>query len=130
MPNGLKHTGWVQIDDFCGDSGDDSYCFQDVGGTKYPNTDLYIGDFTQSGMSAGADGCSGPAGDGQVLTEVSTGSPGAAWVGSYGGAALGSGKCGDYATAEAQQSGCWDYTPPADTVSACQDCTTTSCASW
>jgi hypothetical protein len=30
MPNGMKHTGWVEIDDFCGDNSDDSYCYQSV----------------------------------------------------------------------------------------------------
>jgi hypothetical protein len=134
MPNGTKHTGWVEIDDFCGDNNDDSYCFQTVGGQSYPNTDLYIGDFTQSGMTASGGNCSGPAGNGQELTNVSTGDPCSAWIGDYGGAALGSGKCGDYTTAEAQQGGknggCWDYTPPSNTVSYCADCTPSSCTSW
>src|SRR5262249_35425990 len=73
MPNGTKHTGWVEIDDFCGDNDDDSYCFQKVGGKKYPNTDLYIGDFTQSGMKGDGKNCDGPAGAGQELTDVFTG---------------------------------------------------------
>jgi hypothetical protein len=128
MPNGIKHTGWVQIDDFCGDSGDDSYCFQSVGGVSYPNTDLYIGDFTKSGMDPKA--CSGPAGSGQELTNVSTGDPGAAWIGDYGGRALGSGKCGDLSTAKPQQAGCWDYTPPASSASDCAGCASWSCTSW
>lgn len=128
MPNGLKHTGWVQIDDFCGDSGDDSYCFQDVGGTKYPNTDLYIGDFTKSAMDPKA--CSGPAGSGQELTNVSTGTPGSKWIADYGGKALGSGKCGDLSTAKPQQGACWDYTPPASSASDCAGCSSTSCTSW
>ncbi len=134
MPDGTKHTGWVEIDDYCGDNNDDSYCFQDVGGKKYPNTDLYIGDFTKSGMKATSGDCTGPAGNGQELTSVYSGDPGSAWVGSYGGAALGSGKCGDYGTAESQQGGkgggCWDYTPPTNTVQYCQDCTKASCTSW
>jgi hypothetical protein len=128
MPNGTKHTGWVQIDDFCGDSGDDSYCFQSVGGAKYPNTDLYLGDFTKSGMSGST--CSGPAGSGQELTNVSTGTPGADWIGDYGGKALGSGKCGDLSTAKPQQAGCWDYTPPASSASECAGCSSSSCTSW
>ena len=134
MPNGVKHTGWVEIDDFCGDNSDDSYCYQSVGGQTYPNTDLYIGDFTKSGMQATSGNCGGPAGSGQELTNASSGDPGSEWVGDYGGAALGSGKCGEYATAESQQGGtsggCWDYTPPMNTVQYCQDCTTASCTSW
>jgi hypothetical protein len=134
MPNGMQHTGWVQIDDFCGDNSDDSYCFQTVNGTSYPNTDLYIGDFTQSGMTASSGSCSGPAGSGQDLTNAYTGDPGSAFVADYGGAALGSGKCGDYSTAESQQGGlngpCWGYTPPTNTVSSCQSCTTATCTSW
>jgi hypothetical protein len=128
MPNGTKHTGWVQIDDFCGDSGDDSYCFQTVGGVKYPNTDLYIGDFTKSGMDSKA--CSGPAGSGQELTNVSTGAPGSAWIADYGGKALGSGKCGDVTTAKPQQGSCWDYTPPASSASDCVGCAAFSCTTW
>lgn len=128
MPNGIKHTGWVQIDDFCGDSGDDSYCYQSVGGTKYPNTDLYLGDFTKSGMSTTS--CTGPAGSGQELTSVSTGSPGSEWIGDYGGRALGTGKCGDLSTAKPQQGSCWDYTPPASSASECASCTSAFCTSW
>jgi hypothetical protein len=126
MPNGKKHTGWVQIDDFCGDSGDDSYCFQTVGGTSYPNTDLYIGDFVTSGMDPKA--CTGPAGSGQELTNVSTGSPGSAWISDYGGNTLGTGTCGDVTTAKSQQGACWDYTPPASSSSMCSGCTKDSCA--
>ncbi len=128
MPNGLKHTGWVQIDDFCGDSGDDSYCFQSVGGTKYPNTDLYIGDFTKSGMSPTS--CTGPAGSGQELTNVSSGTPGSKWIGDYGGKALGPGKCGDLSTAKPAHGACWDYTPPASSASDCAGCASFSCTSW
>lgn len=128
MPNGAKHTGWVQIDDFCGDSGDDSYCFQSVGGAKFPNVDLYLGDFTKSGMDPSS--CSGPAGSGQELSEVSTGNPGSAWIAGYGGKALGTGKCGDVSTAKPQQAGCWDYTPPASSASDCVSCASTSCTSW
>lgn len=134
MPNGMKHTGWVQIDDFCGDDSDDSYCYQTVGGNSYPNTDLYIGDFTKSGMTASSGNCSGPAGSGQELTNVFSGDAGCQWVDDYGGAALGTGKCGDYGSAESQQGGtnggCWDYTPPSNTVQYCQDCTSSTCSSW
>lgn len=128
MPNGAKHTGWVQIDDFCGDSGDDSYCYQTVGGKKYPNTDIYIGDYTKSGMSTTS--CSGPAGSGQELTDVSTGVAGAEWVDDYGGKALGPGKCGNVTSAKAAHGSCWDYTPPASSASECKACSTTSCTSW
>ena len=126
MPNGKLHTGWVEIDDFCGDSGDDSYCFQKVGGKSYPNTDLYIGDFSKSGMAPSGGDCSGPAGSGQELTNVSLGNPGSQFELDYGGVSLGSGKCGDYTSAESQQGGlkggCWDYTPPKSSVSYCVDC--------
>jgi hypothetical protein len=126
MPNGKTHTGWVEIDDFCGDSGDDSYCFQTVGGKSFPNTDLYIGDFSKSGMAPSGGDCSGPAGTGQELTTVSTGDPGSQFMLDYGGADLGSGKCGDYTSAEAQQGGknggCWDYTPPTSSVADCASC--------
>jgi len=128
MPDGKKHTGWVQIDDYCGDSGDDSYCFQSVGGTKYPNVDLFIGDFTKSGMDSKA--CTGPAGSGAELTNVSTGTAGSAWIGDYGGSTLGSGKCGDLTTAKAQQGSCWDYTPPSSSISECAGCAGFSCTSW
>jgi hypothetical protein len=128
MPNGTKHTGWVQVDDFCGDSGDDSYCFQTMSGVKYPNVDLYIGDFAKSGMSTTA--CSGPAGSGQQLTNLSTGLAGTAFVSSYGGRALGTGTCGDSSTAKSQQGSCWDYTPPSSSASMCGSCTSTSCTNW
>ena len=117
MPNGMKHTGWVQIDDYCGDNSDDTYCYQEVGGKMYPNTDLYIGDFTKSGMKLANGDCTGPGGTGQDVTNVSTGTPGALFVTNYGGADLGSGKCDDKATARKQQLGpagggtseCWGY---------------------
>jgi hypothetical protein len=128
MPNGTKHSGWVQVDDFCGDSGDDSYCFQTMSGKKYPNVDLYIGDFTRSGMSSSA--CSGPAGSGQQLTSLSSGDAGSAFVSSYGGRALGTGTCGDSSTARSQQGSCWDYTPPSSTKSMCGSCTSSSCSDW
>src|SRR5262249_49008903 len=120
---------------FCGDNNDDSYCYQKVGGAKYPNTDLYIGDFSKSGMHPDPQqGCSGPAGTGQELTDVFIGNPGGDWVTNYGGADMGSGKCGDYNSAESQQGGknggCWDYTPPTNTVAYCKDCTKESCTSW
>jgi hypothetical protein len=125
MPNGSNHTGWVQIDDFCGDNSDDSYCYQTVGGTKYPNTDLYIGDFTKSGMDSAT--CTGPAGDGQQITNVYIGNPGSAWTANYGGAAIGTGKCADKATAKSQQgAACWTYDDqPSD---GCQDCDSSTCA--
>ena len=51
---------------------------KDSGGKSYPNTDLYIGDFSKSGMKAASGNCSGPAGNGQELTNVYTGNPGSA----------------------------------------------------
>jgi hypothetical protein len=113
MPNGTKHTGWVQVDDFCGDGGDDSYCFQQIDGkgTMYPNVDLYIGDFSKSGFKPSAPtpdapngDCTGPSGSGQDLTDTYTGTP-AAFETNYGGALLGTGKCGDRQTARDQQFG-------------------------
>lgn len=109
MPNGKKHTGWVQIDDFCGDGGNDSYCYQKVNGKKYPNVDLYIGDYTKSGLNCKNDG---PAGDGQELTKVSVGTPSAdQWITDYGGAARGKGNCGDCSSAKQEQKCQWHYTP-------------------
>jgi hypothetical protein len=127
MPNGKSHSGWVEIADFCGDQGDDSYCYQRVGGKSYPNVDLYIGDILKSGMVSDGQDCSGPAGSGQELTDVSVGDSGAAWTEDYGAASLGSGKCGDEKTAMAQQK-CWYYTPPNSTDAYCSDCTAASCA--
>ncbi len=108
MPNGMKHTGWVMVDDFCGDGGDDSYCFQDPGdGKSYPNVDIYIGDFVKSGMKPDAEGCGGPAGNGGELFNLSSGTPGALFLNNYGGATLGTAKCGDRQAARDQQ-----YGPP------------------
>jgi hypothetical protein len=117
----------VQVDDYCGDNSDDSYCFQDVGGKSYPNTDIYIGDFTKSGMALKDGDCTGPAGTGQDITKVYTGKP-ATFVSDYGGAALGSGKCDDKKTARAQQLGpvnagtneCWGYDD--QETGGCSDC--------
>ena len=123
MPNGTKHTGWVQIDDFCGDAGDDTYCYQKLGSdaackpitdpTCYPNVDLYIGDFSKSGFMPTPPSpdhpmgdCTGPSGSGQDLTDTYTGNP-ATFETNYGGALLGTGKCGDRQTARDQQ-----YGPP------------------
>jgi len=121
MPNGMKHTGWVELGDYCGDAMDDTYCYQKVGGMKYPNIDLYIGDFTKSGMGPSNGDCTGPAGNGQELTNVAIGNPGASFINNYGGAAVGTGKCGDQQAARDQQFGppasakrgtttdCWGY---------------------
>mgnify|MGYP001571652291 CR=1 FL=1 len=128
MPNGAAHTGWVVIDDFCGDGGDDSYCLQ--GGKA--NVDLYIGDWAQSGMECvaadpdrWASGTfSGPGGSGQQATVVSFGpAPEGAFVGDYGGAAMGEGDCGDCEGAqEVQPPACWHYDPGNENVEYC-DCT-------
>jgi hypothetical protein len=140
MPDGTAHTGWVEITDFCGDAGDDTYCYQEVGASKYPNVDLYIGDFTKSGtmkvvVGMGEEDCLGPAGSGQDLTEVYSGNPGANFKTSYGGATLGTGKCGDKTAARQQQKGtntpgegtCWGYDDQ-DSAQACDKCTATTCA--
>lgn len=117
MANGKRHTGWVQIDDFCGDREDDAYCFQSFDGVKYPNVDLYVGDFLKSGIDPKT--CSGPAGGGAELTNVFL-SPGRGPIfGDYGGIALGSGACGDLASAKLQQGSCWTYTPPAESSEQC-----------
>ncbi len=127
MPNGTRHTGWVQIDDYCGDNGDDSYCFQEVDGASYPNVDLWVGDFTQAAFNA--ETCEGPAGAGQELTAVSTGAPSEGqWVSDYGGRSVGRGACGNLEDAKADQGGCWDYTPPEDSSSHCEGCTDETCA--
>jgi hypothetical protein len=117
MPDGSRHTGWVRIDDFCGDSGDDEYCFQD----GEPNVDLYIGDWAASGMRCLADDLqdegsgsfSGPAGDGQEPTEVRFGpAPAGGLVDDYGGRALGDGPCGDCRFGKTvQPPACWHYDP-------------------
>jgi hypothetical protein len=146
MPNGMKHTGWVSVDDFCGDNMDDSYCYQKIGSDAvckpatdpncYPNVDLYLGDFTKTGMKASATGdCEGPAGSGQELTDVYTGGTPNFKI-DYGGSRLGTGKCGDKAAARLEQkgvntpgtSGCWGYDDQ-DSASDCAMCTAETCAS-
>jgi hypothetical protein len=137
MPDGSKHSGWVQVDDFCGDAGDDSYCFQQIPEGNFPNVDLYLGDFTKTGMMASPDGdCTGPAGSGQELTDVYTGTPATTFKSDYGGSALGSGKCGDKVAARTEQkgtsapgeSGCWGYDGQ-DSEGDCSMCTKQTCAS-
>lgn len=109
MPNGKKHTGWVRIDDFCGDHGKDDYCYQTMKGKSYPNVDLYIGDYTKSGMTCNG----GPAGSGQEMTEVVLGpAPSGEFVDSYGGQATGQGKKCDCNAAKREQESCnWHWTP-------------------
>jgi hypothetical protein len=150
MPNGKKHSGWVQIDDFCGDGADDSYCFQQIKGVgpMYPNVDLYIGDFTKSGfmpippsVEHPLGDCTGPSGTGLDLTDIYTGNP-AKFDTDYGGAAVGTGKCGDRQAARDQQFGppataplgdeekmmpgtltaCWGYDGQGPDTSACSAC--------
>lgn len=86
MPNGTKHTGWVKIDDFCGDQNNDGYCYKKDG---LPSIDLYVGDREQSNQT-----CSGgPAGSGLDLSAVYTGTPPESQrILNYGGAEKGSGK--------------------------------------
>ncbi len=127
MPDGSDHNGWVRIDDYCGDHGDDSYCLQ--GGL--PNVDLYVGDWATSGMSCLAEdgedwasgGFEGPAGNGQESTAVSFGpAPEGALRASYGGAAMGEGDCGDCEAArEVQPPACWHYDPGEENIEHC-DC--------
>lgn len=126
MPNGVTHSGWVKVDDFCGDNQDDSYCYQSLGGQLHPNIDLWIGDFTASGLDPAT--CQGPAGSGQELTNVYTGSAGAAWIADYGGRSVGVGKCGDSAAARAEQPNCWYYTPPPESAEWCSSCSAVTCA--
>ncbi len=143
MPNGMTHTGWVMIDDYCGDGHDDTYCYlmADDDGKAYPNVDLYIGDFAKSGMMPmGTDQCGGPAGGGTEGALVYSGDPGAAFVNAYGGARLGTGLCGDRQKARDDQFGpkagapfgaepaplgsltaCWGYDQQDDN-SGCADC--------
>jgi hypothetical protein len=107
MPNGQKHNGLVRVDDFCGDHGDDNYCFQSYRGQKYPNIDMFIGVFNKSGFDSS---CNGPAGSGQELTRVNRTSGGS--VGVWGGQSRPNGTCGDVASAKAGKPGkCWYYTP-------------------
>jgi hypothetical protein len=113
MPNGKTHTGWLQVDDFCGDGGDDDYCFQRVHGQRYPNVDLYIGDYTSSNMTCNG----GPAGSGQERTVVSTGpAPAGRMIRDYGGNEKGPGACGDCEAAKRGKPACaWSYTPQYET---------------
>jgi hypothetical protein len=120
-----------------GHAGDDAYCYQDIPQGKFPNVDLYIGDFTKSGMMATADGdCIGSAGPGQDLTDVYTGNAGTNFRTEYGGATLGTGKCGDKLAARKEQKGtttpgeggCWGYDAQ-DSEADCANCTPSTCAS-
>ncbi len=127
MPDGSEHSGWVRIDDFCGDGGDDSYCLQD----GLPNVDLYVGDWAQSGMICEADELdewgtgtfSGPGGDGAEATVVSFGpAPAGEVPEGYGGAAMGEGDCGDCAFGRTiQPPACWHYDPGDENIEYC-DC--------
>ena len=127
MPDGGVHSGWVRIDDFCGDGGDDSYCLQ--GGL--PNVDLYVGDWAASGMTCqaadpdawGTGWFSGPGGDGAEPAVVSFGpAPQGEPAGGYGGAAMGQGDCGDCAFGRTvQPPACWHYDPGSENVQYC-DC--------
>lgn len=96
MPNGATHTGWVQIDDICGDNNDDTYCYQE----GLPNVDLYVGAWKSSGMKCNNGTADGPGGGGQEMTEVVRGpAPAGKFIKSYGGVAKGSGKCDDCVSA-------------------------------
>lgn len=128
MPNGQPHTGWVRIDDFCGDNDDDSYCLQD----GLPNVDLYIGDWAESGEECLADNLDdeatgsfdGPGGSGQDATEVAFGpAPDGELIEDYGGVAIGDGNCGDCDFGKTVQPlACWHYDPGDENIEYC-DCT-------
>lgn len=143
MPNGMLHTGWVLVDDYCGDGHDDTYCYEKGDDKKtHPIVDIYIGDFSKSGMMPmGNDECTGPIGNGSETVNVSIGNPGALFLNDYGGAALGTGKCGDRQAARDQQYGppagspfgmdgvtdgsltaCWGYDGQGDGTEDCKDC--------
>ena len=127
MPDGRSHSGWVRIDDFCGDGGDDAYCLQN----GLPNIDLYVGDWATSGMSCEASDLEvwgsgtffGPAGTGQELTQVRFGpAPTGEPATDYGGQALGQGDCGDCAFGQSiQPPACWHYDPRSENIEYC-DC--------
>jgi hypothetical protein len=127
MPDGQQHDGWVIVDDFCGDGGDDTYCLQH----GLPNVDLYVGDWAESGMSCeardaeswGTGTFAGPGGDGEEAVVVSFGpAPAGSPRASYGGAALGEGNCGDCTFGQTvQPAACWHYDPGEENVEYC-DC--------
>ena len=119
MPNGTLHTGWVRVDDYCGDNGDDDYCYQKIQGSKYPIIDLWIGDITVSGQDTRGK-CDGPAGNGQELTDVYQGNPGAAFIQSYGGRSAGTGKCGDSAAGRRDHGNCYYYAASASSSKECK----------
>jgi hypothetical protein len=92
-------------------------------------------------MPMGKDECSGTIGNGSQLVNVSIGNPGSLFITDYGGAALGTGKCGDRQAARDQQFGppagspfgldgksdgsltaCWGYDGQGDGTEDCKDC--------
>jgi hypothetical protein len=125
MPDGALHTGWVRIDDFCGDHGSDGYCFQH----GKPNVDLYIGDWAHAAVTCvaqnpqqwGSGGFQGPGGRGQEPSEVFFGpAPTGSLVPSYGGRAQGAGRCGDCAFGRTvQPPACWHYDPGSTNIQYC-----------
>lgn len=122
MPNGV-HTGYVRVDDFCGDNNDDSYCFYKVPGesNKVPGLDIYIGDITTSGYSTTGK-CDGPAGDGVTKVQVyRANSPIQANLRSdgYGTRAKGTGRCGDWQSAKREHGNCHFYKAPSSSVKWC-----------
>ncbi len=143
MPNGMKHTGWVVVDDYCGDGHQDDYCYPlFTDGKHYPIVDIYLGDFSKTGMKPVNGECNGPVGNGEELFDLSAGTPpSGAFVNNYGGTALGTGKCGDRQAARDQQYGppagspfgldgksdgslteCWGYDGQGPDISDCADC--------
>lgn len=127
MPDGSSHSGWVRIDDFCGDNYDDSYCLQDGD----PNIDLYVGDWANADIECiaqdqeafGTGTFSGPAGSGQEPTDVFFGpAPAGGIAESYGGLAMGEGNCGDCEFGRTiQPPACWHYDPGSTNIEWC-DC--------
>ena len=58
MPTGKKHSGWVRVDDYCGDgtnSTRDQYCINDRDGTTNKFVDLYVGENKYTGYAGRGD---------------------------------------------------------------------------
>ena len=71
LPNGKKHTGFLQAVTYCGDFDDFTYCIKDHNGKKYSSIDVYIGPFKGSGQKCDGKGSTtGPAGSGLTFTGV------------------------------------------------------------
>jgi len=120
MPNGV-HTGYVRVDDFCGDNSNDSYCFYKVGKKKVPGIDIYIGDITTSGYSTSGK-CDGPAGNGKTAVKlyIAGNAPeNMRRTDGYGTRAKGTGRCGDHQSARREHGSCYFYKAPESSVKWC-----------